>query len=211
MERDHPSDATPSDHTPGEHTLSDHTLSDASVSDDSVGAEPAPPPRPGLTPPRLIWPVAAGVLVADQLTKSLVVARLTENVPVTVIPGWFQLRLVRNPGAAFSLATGTTWVFTLIAITVAVVIVRTSRRLGSRWWALALGLLLGGSVGNLIDRLLREPALGRGHVVDFLEYLRFPVIDFPVFNVADSCIVTAAGLIMLLGLREVPMEGRPGA
>lgn len=148
------------------------------------------------------------VVTVDQLTKYLVVRDLTENVPVTVVEGWLQLRLIRNPGAAFSLATGSTWVFTIIAATVSVVIVRLSRQLGSRWWALALGLLLGGALGNLSDRVLREPGFARGHVVDFIEYLRFPFMDFPVFNVADSCIVVAAGLIAVLGLRGIAIDGR---
>jgi signal peptidase II len=90
----------------------------------------------------------------------------------------------------------------VVAIVVSVVIVRTSRRLGSRWWALALGLLLGGAVGNLLDRLFREPAFGRGHVVDF--------IGLPhlfVFNLADAAITCAAVLVALLGLRGVRIEG----
>jgi signal peptidase II len=151
--------------------------------------------------------VALTVIAVDQVTKYLAVRNLTEDVPVTVIGGWLQLRLIRNSGAAFSLATGTTWVFTVIATVVSVLIVRVARRLGSRWWALALGLLLGGAVGNLIDRLAREPGIGRGHVVDFIEYLRFPFIAFPVFNVADSCIVCAAALIAALGLRGIGLDG----
>lgn len=158
----------------------------------------------------LLAAVAATVLALDQATKALAVARLSENVPVPVIEGWLQLRLVRNAGAAFSLSTGTTWLFTLIACGVVFVIVRTARRIGSTAWALVLGLLLGGALGNLTDRLLREPGFARGHVVDFVEYLKFPFIQFPVFNVADSCIVVAAFLIALLAIREVPMEGRHG-
>jgi signal peptidase II len=149
------------------------------------------------------------VLAADQVSKAWAVAALTgDPAPTPVIDGWLQLRLVFNSGAAFSLATGTTWIFTIIASVVAVLILRIARRLGSRGWALALGLLLGGAVGNLVDRLARPPGVGRGHVVDFIEYLRFPFMEFPVFNVADSCIVTAAVLIALLGAREVPIDGR---
>ncbi|MBK6872483.1 MAG: signal peptidase II [Kineosporiaceae bacterium] len=152
--------------------------------------------------------VAVVVLGLDQLSKVLVVDRLTPGEPVSVIDGWLQLRLLRNSGAAFSLGTGSTWVFTLIAVVVAAVIVHTARRLHSLPWAIALGLLLGGLSGNLTDRLLREPGFGRGHVVDFIEYLRFPFMDFPVFNVADSCIVSAAVLIALLGVLNIPLEGR---
>lgn len=166
----------------------------------------AAPARPALAV--ALGVTALVVVVVDQAAKYLAVAHLTENVPVTVIPGWLQLRLIRNPGAAFSLATGSTWIFTVVALVVTVAIVRVARRLGSGWWALALGLLLGGAVGNLIDRLLRWPGFGRGHVVDFIEYLRFPFMQFPVFNVADSAITTAAVLIAVLGLRGVGVDGR---
>ncbi len=164
------------------------------------------PARPRLTAVAL--GIAALVLMVDQATKTLAINRLIPNVPVPAVDGWLQWRLVRNPGAAFSLSTGTTWLFTLIAVVVAIVVVRISRRLGSWPWAVGLGLLLGGAMGNLVDRLLRQPGFARGHVVDFIEYLRFPVIDFPVFNIADSSIVVSALLIALLGLREVPLEGR---
>lgn len=170
--------------------------------------EPRPDPAPRLRLIMVLAGVALVVLGLDQLSKVLVVDRLTPGEPVSVIDGWLQLRLLRNPGAAFNLGVGSTWVFTLIAVVVAVVIVRTARRLHSLPWAIALGLLLGGLSGNLTDRLLREPGFGRGHVVDFIEYLRFPFMDFPVFNVADSCIVSAAVLIGLLGALNLPMEGR---
>jgi signal peptidase II len=159
----------------------------------------------GLT--ALLVATAALVITVDQVSKYVAVRDLTENVPITVISGWLQLHLIRNSGAAFSLATGMTWVLTVIATVVTVVIVRISRQLGSRWWALALGLLLGGALGNLGDRLLRAPGFGRGHVVDFIEYLRFPFMEFPIFNLADSCIVVAAGLIAALGLRGIAIDG----
>lgn len=151
--------------------------------------------------------IAVLVVTVDQIAKFIAVRELAENVPVTVIDGWFQLRLIRNSGAAFSLATGMTWALSVVAVVVSVVIARISRRLGSRWWAVALGLLLGGALGNLTDRIFREPGFGRGHVVDFFEYLKFPFMDFPVFNVADSCIVTAAVLIALLGVRGIGIDG----
>ena len=95
---------------------------------------------------------------------------LTDEPPRSLVGSFLQLELIRNPGAAFSLGTGSTWVLTLIAVVVLVVIVRTSRRLGSTGWAWALGLLLGGALGNLTDRIVREPGLGQGHVVDFINY-----------------------------------------
>lgn len=146
--------------------------------------------------------LAAAVLTVDQLTKAWAVSALSHREPVNLVGSLLRLNLVRNPGAAFSFATGMTWVFTLVAITVAVVIVRISRKLGSVAWSVALGLLLGGALGNLTDRLLRAPGFAIGHVVDFLE-----LPHWPVFNVADMCIDSAAGLIALLALRGIGIDG----
>jgi signal peptidase II len=150
--------------------------------------------------------VAAAVLLADQLTKTWAVATLSGRGRVAVLGDLFGLHLARNSGAAFSMATGSTWLFTLIAAVVIVVVIRTARRLSSPAWALTLGLLLGGALGNFSDRLFRAPGFGRGHVVDFLE-----LPHWPIFNVADSCVVTAAVLIAVLSLRGVPMGSRPNA
>jgi signal peptidase II len=173
--------------------------------DDPVQRAPAAR-RVGLTVAVAVTSVL--VVAVDQASKAWAVTRLTGRPPIEVLAGILQFHLTRNAGAAFSLATGTTWVFTLVAMTVTVVIIRTTRRLGSRWWALALGLLLGGAVGNLLDRLFRAPGFARGHVVDFIEYLKFPFIDFPIFNLADSCIVVAAFLIAALGLLGIGLDGR---
>ncbi len=174
----------------------------AAVSADGTAAA-APRPRP-----LLLLAVAVVVLAVDQASKVWAVAALEPNTPVQVVEGWFQLRLIRNPGAAFSFLTNGTWVFTVVATVVAVLIVRQSRKVASAWWAVALGLLLGGAVGNLVDRLVRSPGIARGHVVDFFEFLKFPFIDFPIFNVADSAIVCAAVLIALLGLVGIGLDGR---
>jgi signal peptidase II len=156
----------------------------------------------------LLLAVAGTALVLDQLTKTWALGALADDpAPRSVVDGWLRLRLVFNSGAAFNLGTGSTWIFTVIATVVAVVILRTSRRIGSRGWALALGLLLGGAAGNLADRIFRQPGIGRGHVIDFIEYQKFPFMEFPVFNVADSCIVSAAVLIALLGFRGVGLDG----
>jgi signal peptidase II len=146
----------------------------------------------------------AAVLVyaADQLAKAWALAHLSPDVPRDVVGSALRFNLTRNAGAAFSIGTGATWILTLIAASVVVVIIVSSRRLGSRGWAWALGLLLGGSVGNLTDRLLRPPGLGRGHVVDFVQ-----LPHWPIFNVADSAIVTAAVLIGLLALRGIGIDG----
>jgi signal peptidase II len=146
------------------------------------------------------------VLTLDQLTKAWAVEALGDGRSIEVIGELVQLRLFRNPGAAFSFATGATWIFTLVATVASIAIVRASRHLGSRLWALALGLLLGGAVGNLIDRLFRAPGFPSGHVVDFVDLPRLFV-----FNVADASISAAAVLIALLAWRGVPVEGRrPG-
>ena len=161
--------------------------------------EPAPPGHSRLP---VLLAVAAAVLVADLLTKILAVAELSDREPVRLLGGVLTLRLVRNPGAAFGLAQGLTVVFTLVAIAVVVAILRMARRLRSAGWAVALGMVLGGALGNLVDRLFRAPGPGRGHVVDFLELPRWPV-----FNLADSAIVAAAVLMVLLSARGTSYDG----
>lgn len=146
------------------------------------------------------------VLAVDQATKVWALAALTEGERTPLLGDLFGLQLMFNPGAAFSFATGMTWIFTVAAIGVVVVVVRVSDRLGSRGWALGLGLLLGGALGNLVDRLLRPPAFGRGHVVDFLAYG-----DLFIGNVADIAIVAAAAIIVLLSARGIAMDGTRAA
>lgn len=158
----------------------------------------------------LIAVLVAIVLVgyaADQGTKAWVVSRLDLGVPQDFIPGFIRLLRVNNPGAAFSIATNATWVLTLIAVVVICATVFIARRLRSRGWAVALGLLIAGALGNLTDRFVREPGGGHGHVVDFLQFEHFPVIDFPIFNVADICITTAAALICVLAFRGIGVDG----
>ena len=146
--------------------------------------------------------LAAFVLAADQATKAWAVANLTEGERTPVLGDLLGVTLVRNPGAAFSIASGMTWVFTIASVVVIVVILRVAGRLGSRGWTAALGLLLGGALGNLLDRLLRTPGFPEGHVVDFIAYG-----DWFVGNVADIAIVTAAALVVLLGLMGVGLDG----
>lgn len=179
--------------------------------------EPAPAPRPAEpeggpradVPParrrRLVATLvglAAVTLVLDQATKAWALAGLDEGVRHPVLGDLLGLQLLFNPGAALGLATGTTWLLTVVAITVVVVIIRVSRRLGSTGWTIALGLLLGGALGNLVDRLIRDPGVFMGHVVDFIAYG-----DLFVGNVADIAIVAAAGLLMLLSLMGVRLDG----
>jgi signal peptidase II len=153
-------------------------------------------------PRSLLVLLALNTVVLDAATKALVVAKLEHREPVHVLGDLVTLEVSRNSGAAFSFAQGATAVFTLIAVAVVVVIVRTLPRLRSRGWAVTLGLLLGGAVGNLVDRLVRAPGVGRGAVVDFLH-----LPDFATFYVADCAITTGAVLAALLSLRGIEVDG----
>jgi signal peptidase II len=174
-----------------------------------VPADTAPAgPAPG-TPRRriaVLCAVAVFVLAADIITKTLVVAHLRPGEPVHVIGDVVEFNLLRNPGAAFSVGTGDTIVFTAIALAVIIYIARTARRLHSIAWAITLGLLLGGACGNLTDRIFRSPGLFRGEVVDFIEVTRY----WPVFNVADSSIVCGGILTVLLALLGYHLDGTRG-
>jgi signal peptidase II len=174
----------------------------------SVPAASSVPDVPDVPPARrrrlvvTLVVLAAVTLVLDQATKAWALVALDEGVRRQVVGDLLGLQLLFNPGAALGIATGTTWLLTLVAIAVVVVIVRVSRRLGSRGWTVALGLLLGGALGNLTDRMIREPGVARGHVVDFIAYG-----DLFVGNVADIAIVAAAGLLMVLSLLGVRLDG----
>jgi len=156
---------------------------------------------------RLLALIAVTVLVGDILTKIIGVARLEGEQPVRVLGGLVYLQLVRNPGAAFSLATGYTWVLTLVAAAVVVVIIRVSRRLRSTGWAVSLGLILGGALGNLTDRIFRAPGPLQGHVVDTVSLFAPDGRVWPVFNLADACIVTGGVLLVLLALLGRELDG----
>ncbi len=147
--------------------------------------------------------VFAVTYAADVVSKIVAVRLLSAGSDVVVVPGVLDLHLTRNPGAAFSVATGMTVLLSLLAVVVVVVLVRVAARLRDRTWAVALGLLLGGALGNLTDRLVRAPGPLRGHVVDFVQ-----LPHWPVFNVADSSIVIAAVLIGWQSVRGVGVDGR---
>ncbi|QZT64670.1 signal peptidase II [Mycolicibacterium austroafricanum] len=159
----------------------------------AAGDEPAQPSPPRRL--RLLLTVAGVVLVLDIVTKVLAVRLLTPGQPVSIIGDTVTWTLVRNSGAAFSMATGYTWVLTLVATGVVLGIIWMGRRLVSPWWALGLGLILGGAMGNLVDRFFRSPGPLRGHVVDFLS-----IGWWPVFNVADPSVVGGAILLVVLSL-----------
>lgn len=150
-----------------------------------------------------LWVVAGIVFVLDVLSKIIAVETLAERAPIDLAGGVLTLRLTRNPGAAFSIGVNMTIVFTAVAVVVVIAILRMARRLYSLPWAVALGGLLGGALGNLADRIFRSPGFLRGHVVDFLE-----LPNWPVFNLADSAIVGAGALMVLLALRGIPFDRR---
>ena len=162
-----------------------------------------------LTNPRAVLAAVAGaVLAADVATKVWAVARLAER-EISLLGGWVVLHEHRNPGAAFSIAGGATVLFSVIAVVIAGVVIRTARTLRSPAWGVSLGCILGGALGNLVDRLLRSPGPLRGHVVDFIDLQRNGQSIWPVFNVADMAIVTGAALALLLSFRGVEL-GDPG-
>lgn len=174
-----------------------------SPADDVDTAPPsAPPRRLGL-----FGVVALTVLLLDVVSKVLVVANLAPGEHTRLLGGAIYLDIARNSGAAFSLGTGFTVILTAVAIVVVIVIVRTASRLHSRGWAVALGLILGGAIGNLVDRIFRDPGLFRGHVVDWISLFGPDAEHWPIFNLADSGIVCGAVLAALLSLFGIGLDG----
>jgi signal peptidase II len=160
---------------------------------------------------RLLLGLAAVVLLLDLATKVLVVATLSDREPLRLLGGAVYLTEARNTGAAFSFAEGATVVFSLIALAVVVVIVRAARRLSSTGWAVSLALVLGGALGNLVDRVFRDPGVLRGGVVDFVSLFDPYGRVWPIFNVADSAIVCGGVLGVLLALRGIEFDGTRAA
>ena len=145
------------------------------------------------------------VLAADQFAKHLAIQNLPYQEAVHVIGDFLIFYLTRNPGAAFSLGTGVTWIFTIILAAVAIFIIYLGfTRVRSRRWAVVLGLLLGGVLGNLTDRLVRAPGFGSGHVVDFINT---PWMMPAIYNVADMFIVTMMILVAVLIVAGVRLDG----
>src|SRR6478609_4129943 len=142
----------------------------------------APPERPRRVV--LLLAVAAFVIAADVISKAIVVATMPDHPNIRLLGGALTI------------------VFTVIALGVVIYILRTARNLRSIGWAITLGLLLGGATGNLLDRIFRAPGLFQGHVVDWIE-----LPDWPVFNLADSAIVCAGVLVVLLALLGIRMDG----
>jgi signal peptidase II len=162
------------------------------------------PARVGITALLILVGVAITVYGVDQVSKQFVVTTLAEGEVVPVLGNVLQWQFVRNPGAAFSIASGMTWIFTILAAGVITFIIWFARRIRSIAWALVFGLLLGGVLGNLTDRLLREPGFGIGHVIDFIST---PWLIPAIYNVADIAIVSSMVLFMILTIRGVGLDG----
>ena len=143
--------------------------------------------------------LAAVVFAIDQGTKYLVVTQMQLGERITVIDGLLWWYSIRNSGAAFSMGENVTWVFTLVMVAAAAVVLYLLRRTRALSWTLALGGLLG---GNLFDRLFREPGFGSGHVVDFIS-----VPNFAIFNIADSAICVCMAFIVLLNFKGLNLNG----
>jgi signal peptidase II len=174
---------------------------------DELAADAARPVPPSPRPRRaallsLFAGFAVFAYVLDQLTKLWVTSTMVEGERIPVLPPVLHWYFIRNSGAAFSIGENVTWVFSIIMAAVAIAILFQVRRLGSLWWSLALGLLLGGALGNLTDRLFREPSFGMGHVVDFIQ-----LPNFAIFNIADSAVVSAVAIICILTLRGIALDG----
>jgi len=153
--------------------------------------------------------VAAIALSLDVLTKVLVVAHLEGDAnPKRILGGAIYLDATRNSGAAFSMGTGFTAILTVLAVVVIGVLIRYAGRMRSTGWAVALGLILGGALGNLADRLFRAPGVGRGHVVDFISLFGPYGDHWPIFNIADSAISVGAVLAALLAIFGIELSGR---
>jgi signal peptidase II len=172
---------------------------------EAAGAEPeqgeSASPR-GRRRIAVLFVVAVFAYTLDLVSKLLVVAKLEHHAPIEVFGDWLEFHAIRNPGAAFGFGAAFTVIFTMIAAAVIVVIARLARKLYSLPWAIALGLLLGGALGNLTDRIFRSPGIFQGEVVDFIAPK-----GFAVFNLADSAIVCGGILIVLLSFRGLDPDG----
>ncbi|WP_413320556.1 signal peptidase II [Agrococcus sp. 1P02AA] len=160
-------------------------------------------PRPTWLMLGIVLGTAALAWVADFLTKEWVVATMAEGEQREVLGEVLQWHFVRNPGAAFSFAAGSTWIFTILAAAVVIFIATQVRRIRSILWAVAFGGVLGGTLGNLTDRLTREPGFFVGHVIDFIQVWGFPAI----FNIADIFIVGSMIGVVLLVLLNIGLDG----
>lgn len=147
---------------------------------------------------RTIWLIAFTIWLFDFATKTWALSNFSSD-PQPVIGTLLQFTLLKNSGAAFSFASGFTLIFSLLAIAVVATIIRFAGRITSRGWLTCAGLLLGGVLGNLTDRAFREPGFFLGHVIDWIQ-----IPNWPIFNIADIAISTAALLAFIQTMRNVP-------
>lgn len=175
----------------------------------SASQTPLPAPTRSLRASRLAWPafaIALVVILIDQATKWWAEAELADGRVIPVIDDLIRFVLVYNPGAAFSIGADFTWVFAVAAAAAVVWITMLTWRVESRGWMIALGLLLGGAITHLGDRLFREPGFARGHVVDFIGYG-----NLFVGNVADIAIFAGAVMLAILTVMGVHLRSEPVA
>ncbi|WP_375296059.1 signal peptidase II [Saccharothrix sp.] len=177
-------------------------------------AEPAEPSEVAEAdkplPKKRVWLLAAiapVVFALDLVTKVIAVRQLEGQAPVELLGGLVYLSFLRNSGAAFGMAEGYTVILALIACGVVGFILWIARKLRSVGWAIGLGLVLGGAVGNLADRIFRGPGPLRGHVVDFISVVEPYGAFFPVFNVADSAICAGGAVIVLMAILQRDYDG----
>ena len=150
-----------------------------------------------------LYLIAWAIWLLDFATKSWALSNLDSRNPIKIIGSFLQLTLVKNSGAAFSFAEGATFIFSAFACVVVSVIAYFAPKITSKGWSTVLGLALGGILGNLSDRIFREPGLFTGHVIDWIE-----LPNWPVFNIADSAIVIAAAIAIVLSIKDIsPIEG----
>ncbi|MET9500194.1 signal peptidase II [Streptomyces sp. NPDC006259] len=186
----------PSDGHAGQPAAGDTSRSDGAAAE-AAGRQPRGRRRIGV-----LFGVAAFAYVIDLVSKMIVVAKLEHHQPIEIVGDWLRFEAIRNAGAAFGVGEAFTVIFTVIAASVIVVIARLARKLYSLPWAIALGLLLGGALGNLTDRIFRAPGVFEGAVVDFIAPKHFAV-----FNLADSAIVCGGILIVLLSFKGLDPDG----
>ena len=155
---------------------------------------------------RTLFGVAWFVWILDLATKIWAVSALSNKPDIEVFGSFFKLTLVRNSGAAFSFAEGATMLLSIFGLFVLAAIFYFSPRITSKGWAVVLGLVMGGILGNLVDRIFREPGVLRGHVIDWMQ-----LPNWPIFNIADSAIVIAALISMVLSARNIPPITKVGS
>ena len=149
-----------------------------------------------------LYAIAWAIWLIDLATKIWALSALDPRNPVKLIGNFLQLTLLRNSGAAFSFAQSATAIFTIFAVVVVAVIAYFAPKITSKGWSIVLGLALGGILGNLTDRIFRSPGFFTGHVIDWIQ-----LPHWPVFNLADSAIVVAAAIAVILSIRNIsPME-----